>query len=95
VRRKDTAELLEIACERLPGVVRAPDAMKPEPPRLWEDSPDSASNNNPAGTDGEVATFAVISAIVDSSPSPARATSRCRDFERISRTIRVATAGKV
>jgi hypothetical protein len=44
--------------------------MKPKPPRLWEDAPDSASKSNPAGTDGEVATFAVISAIVDSLAEP-------------------------
>jgi hypothetical protein len=43
VRRNDAAELLEIACEPLPAVVRAPGAIKPEPPRLWEDAPDSAS----------------------------------------------------
>jgi hypothetical protein len=44
--------------------------MKPERPHLWEDAPDSASKSNPAGTDGEVATFAVISAIVDSLAEP-------------------------
>jgi hypothetical protein len=53
-------------CRQLFG----PDAMKPEPPRLWEGAPDSASKSNPAGTDGEVATFAVISAIVDSLAEP-------------------------
>jgi hypothetical protein len=36
----------------------------------WEDVPDSASKSNPPGTDGEVATFAVISAIVDSVAEP-------------------------
>ena len=35
---KDAAELIEIAYEPLPAVVRAADAVKPGAPRLWGDS---------------------------------------------------------
>jgi hypothetical protein len=59
-------ELITYPLQRLNWVFWAPDAMKPERPHLWEDAPDSASKSNPAGTDREVATFAVISAILDS-----------------------------
>ena len=38
---KDAAELLEIAYEPLPAVVRAADALKPGAPRLWDDAPDN------------------------------------------------------
>jgi carbon-monoxide dehydrogenase large subunit len=38
---KDAAELLEIAYEPLPAVVRAADAVKPGAPRLWDDAPDN------------------------------------------------------
>ena len=38
---KDAAELLDIAYEPLPAVVRAADAMKPGAPRLWDDAPDN------------------------------------------------------
>jgi carbon-monoxide dehydrogenase large subunit len=38
---KDAAELLEIAYEPLPAVVRAADAMKMGAPRLWDDTPDN------------------------------------------------------
>jgi carbon-monoxide dehydrogenase large subunit len=37
---KDAAELLEIAHEPLPAVVRA-DAVKPGAPRLWDETPDN------------------------------------------------------
>jgi len=38
---KDAAELLEIAYEPLPAVVRAADAVKPGAPRLWDNAPDN------------------------------------------------------
>jgi aerobic carbon-monoxide dehydrogenase large subunit len=38
---KDAAELIEIAYEPLPAVVRAADAVKPGAPRLWEDASDN------------------------------------------------------
>jgi carbon-monoxide dehydrogenase large subunit len=38
---KDAAELLEIAYDPLPAVVRAADAVKPGAPRLWEDASDN------------------------------------------------------
>jgi carbon-monoxide dehydrogenase large subunit len=38
---KDAAELIEIAYEPLPAVVRAADALKPDAPRLWDDAPDN------------------------------------------------------
>jgi carbon-monoxide dehydrogenase large subunit len=38
---KDAAELLEIAYEPLPAVVRAADAVKPGAPSLWEDAPNN------------------------------------------------------
>jgi carbon-monoxide dehydrogenase large subunit len=38
---KDAAELLEIAYDPLPAVVRAADAVKPGAPRLWDDAPDN------------------------------------------------------
>ena len=40
-RAKDAAELLDIAYDPLPAVVRAADAVKPGAPRLWEDAPDN------------------------------------------------------
>src|SRR5271166_1302192 len=40
---KDAAELLEIAYEPLPAVVRAADAVKPGAPRLWDDAPTAAA----------------------------------------------------
>src|SRR6516162_9029384 len=42
-RAKDAAELLDIAYDPLPAVVRAADAVKPGAPRLWEDAPDNLS----------------------------------------------------
>jgi hypothetical protein len=48
------------------GQAVAPRRDEAGTPAFVEDAPDSASKSNPAGTDGEVATFAVISAIVDS-----------------------------
>ena len=38
---KDAAELIEIAYEPLPAVVRAADALKPGAPRLWDNAPDN------------------------------------------------------
>src|SRR5712671_1337853 len=38
---KDAAELIEVAYDPLPTVVRAADAVKPGAPRLWEDAPDN------------------------------------------------------
>jgi carbon-monoxide dehydrogenase large subunit len=38
---KDAAELLDIAYDPLPAVVRAVDAVKPGAPRLWDDAPDN------------------------------------------------------
>ena len=38
---KDAAELLEIAYDPLPAVVRAADAVKPGAPRLWDDASDN------------------------------------------------------
>ena len=40
-RAKDAAELLDIAYEPLPAVVRAADAMQPGAPRLWDDAPNN------------------------------------------------------
>ena len=66
------ASLALFAAPALARVTREPKGRTPRPPsrleapRLWEDAPDGASESNPAGTDGEVATFAVISPLVDS-----------------------------
>src|SRR5208282_2377004 len=38
---KDAAELLDIAYEPLPAVVRAMDAVAPEAPLLWDEAPDN------------------------------------------------------
>jgi carbon-monoxide dehydrogenase large subunit len=38
---KDAADLLEVAYEPSPAVVRAADAVKPGAPRLWDDAPDN------------------------------------------------------
>jgi carbon-monoxide dehydrogenase large subunit len=38
---KNAAELLDIAYEALPAVVRAADAVKPDAPRLWDDVPNN------------------------------------------------------
>jgi aerobic carbon-monoxide dehydrogenase large subunit len=38
---RDAAELIEIAYEPLPAVVRAADAVKPGVPRLWDHAPDN------------------------------------------------------
>ena len=38
---KDAAELIEIAYEPLPAIVRAADALKPGAPRLWDHAPDN------------------------------------------------------
>jgi carbon-monoxide dehydrogenase large subunit len=38
---EDAAELLEIAYEPLPAVVRAADSVKPGAPRLWDNAPDN------------------------------------------------------
>jgi carbon-monoxide dehydrogenase large subunit len=38
---KTTAELLEIAYDPLPAVVRAADAVKRDAPRLWDNAPDN------------------------------------------------------
>src|SRR6516165_2666121 len=38
---KDAVELVEIAWEPLPAVVRAADAVSPEAPTLWDEAPDN------------------------------------------------------
>jgi CO/xanthine dehydrogenase Mo-binding subunit len=46
---KDAAELLEIAYEPLPAVVRAANAVKPDAPRLWENAPDNVCTDIEVG----------------------------------------------
>jgi hypothetical protein len=92
VRRKDAAELLEITCKPLLAVVRVPDAMKAGSPAPVVGRRDSASKSNPAGTDGEVATFAVISAIVDSFAEPCASHIRRRVRSEVGPAVRIRFA---
>ena len=54
-RAKDAAELLDIAYDPLPAVVRAADAVKPGAPRLWEDAPDNLSIDIEVGDEAATA----------------------------------------